>query len=102
MGLAGGLLPSPTAVVVLLATVAVGKAWLGVLLVLAYGVGMATTLAGAGMLVARLRDRLDRAAAHTSGRLAAVMAVVPTLFAGTVVAVGLILATRGFTSVMSA
>ncbi|MEU8002369.1 sulfite exporter TauE/SafE family protein [Catellatospora sp. NPDC049111] len=61
MGLAGGLMPSPSAVVVLLGAVALGRAWYGVLLVAAYGAGMALSLLGIGLLLTRLRDRWERA-----------------------------------------
>ena len=71
MGFAGGLMPSPSAIVVLLGAVALGHAWFGVLLVLAYGLGLAMTLTGVGLfitgsgrwLAARmpvLRDRAHR------------------------------------------
>jgi ABC-type nickel/cobalt efflux system permease component RcnA len=71
MGFAGGLMPSPSAVVVLLGAVALGHAWFGMLLVLAYGLGLAATLTGIGVfitgsgrwLAARvpgLRDRAHR------------------------------------------
>ena len=53
MGFVGGLSPSPSAVVVLLGAAALGRAWFGVLLVLAYGVGMAATLTGVGLALAR-------------------------------------------------
>ena len=51
MGFAGGLMPSPSAVVVLLGAVALGHAWFGVLLVLAYGLGLALTLTGIGVFI---------------------------------------------------
>jgi nickel/cobalt exporter len=54
------LLPSPSAVVVLLGGIALGHAWFGILLVLAYGIGMAATLTGVGPLLAQLRGRVDR------------------------------------------
>jgi len=60
MGLAGGLSPSPSAVVVLLGAVALGRAWFGVLLVAGYGIGMAATLAGLGFALSRWRSRLER------------------------------------------
>jgi len=44
MGIAGGLVPSPSALVVLLGAIALGRTWFGVVLVLGYGVGMAATL----------------------------------------------------------
>ncbi|MER7107219.1 urease accessory protein UreH domain-containing protein [Streptomyces sp. NPDC000229] len=60
MGLAGGLVPSPSAVVVLIGAAALGQAWFGFLLVLAYGAGVALTLAAAGFAVVRLRETTRR------------------------------------------
>jgi nickel/cobalt transporter (NicO) family protein len=57
MGIAGGLVPSPSALVVLLSAIALGRTAFGVVLVLAYGIGMAATLTMAGILLVRLRDR---------------------------------------------
>ncbi|MFE6159766.1 sulfite exporter TauE/SafE family protein [Streptomyces sp. NPDC056486] len=54
LGFAGGLVPSPSAVVVLVGAAALGEAWFGLLLVLAYGVGLAVTLTAAGFLVVRV------------------------------------------------
>ena len=59
MGLAGGLVPSPSALIVFLAATGLGHPWFGVALVVAFGVGMATTLAVVGLLVVRLRDRAE-------------------------------------------
>ncbi|GAA3020404.1 nickel/cobalt transporter [Streptomyces fulvorobeus] len=59
MGIAGGLVPSPSALVVLLGAVALGRTVFGVLLVVAYGLGMAGTLTLAGLLLVRLRDRVE-------------------------------------------
>ena len=58
MGVAGGLVPSPSALVVLLGAIALGRTWFGVVLVLAYGLGMAATLTAAGLLLVSVRDRL--------------------------------------------
>ncbi|MEU0528382.1 nickel/cobalt transporter [Streptomyces niveus] len=60
MGIAGGLVPSPSALVVLLGAVALGRTAFGVLLVLGYGLGMAGTLTLAGLVLVRLRDRVER------------------------------------------
>ncbi|MFF0449162.1 nickel transporter [Streptomyces sp. NPDC004609] len=57
LGFAGGLVPSPSAVVVLVGAAALGRAWFGFLLVLAYGAGLAFTLAAAGLLVVRVGER---------------------------------------------
>ncbi|GGX42717.1 sulfite exporter TauE/SafE family protein [Streptomyces chryseus] len=60
LGFAGGLVPSPSAVVVLVGAAALGQAWFGFLLVLAYGAGLALTLTGAGFLAVRLRETTTR------------------------------------------
>ncbi|MGW4838149.1 nickel/cobalt transporter [Streptomyces globisporus] len=66
MGIAGGLVPSPSALVVLLGAVALGRTAFGVLLVIGYGLGMAATLTLAGLLLVRLRERIEhRARART-------------------------------------
>jgi ABC-type nickel/cobalt efflux system permease component RcnA len=91
MGLAGGLMPSPSAVVVLLGAVALGRAWYGVLLVAAYGAGMALSLLGIGLLLTRLRDRWERAPrawmAHRAWRL------LPLVTSSAVILVGVGVAT---------
>ncbi|MCO8271735.1 sulfite exporter TauE/SafE family protein [Actinoplanes sp. TRM 88003] len=59
LGVAGGLVPSPSALIVLLGAAALGRTVFGVLLVLAYGLGMAATLTAAGLLLVRLRHRIE-------------------------------------------
>jgi nickel/cobalt exporter len=89
LGFAGGLVPSPSALVVLLGAMALGRAWFGVLLVLGYGLGMAVTLTGAGLLLVRARRTLDRRPGRLLTRL------LPVATASVVVLVGLSLAARG-------
>jgi len=60
VGLAGGLVPSPSALLVLLGGIALGRAWFGALLVLFYGVGMAAALVGTGLLLVLARDRFEQ------------------------------------------
>jgi ABC-type nickel/cobalt efflux system permease component RcnA len=96
LGLAGGLVPSPSAVVVLLAGIALGRAWFGVALVLAYGIGMAATLTGVGLLLAQLRTRMDRRLGAPSGSLVARLGrLLPAVTASVIVLVGLGLALQG-------
>ena len=100
LGLAGGLVPSPSAIVVLLGAIALGRAWFGVLLVIAYGVGMAVTLTGAGLLLVRARGLIERRLSRSdprSGRLASLAGALPVLTATCIVAAGLFLALRGAT-----
>ncbi|MCZ3387161.1 MAG: sulfite exporter TauE/SafE family protein, partial [Actinomycetia bacterium] len=92
LGAVGGLLPSPSAVVVLLAAVAAGRAWFGVLLVLAFGAGMALTLAAVGFAVLRGQERIFAWAER--GQRPAVMRTLrwlPVATAGAVTAAGALL-----------
>ncbi len=99
IGLAGGLLPSPSALLVLLGAVALGHPWFGVGLVVAFGLGMASTLAVVGLLVMRLRERAElRLVSHPASRLAPVLRLVPVLTAVGVVVLGSALAWRGLGS----
>jgi nickel/cobalt transporter (NicO) family protein len=96
LGLAGGLVPSPSAVVVLLGGIALGQAWFGVALVLAYGVGMAAALTGIGVLLARLRTRLDRRLRLPAGSLLSRLGrLLPAVTASVIVLAGLTVAAQG-------
>jgi ABC-type nickel/cobalt efflux system permease component RcnA len=94
MGVAGGLVPSPSALVVLLGATYLGRAWFGVVLVVLYGLGMAGTLTVAGLLLLRAQAALDRRgwAFGRDGRLGRLL---PVLTAVVVVGVGLVLVLRG-------
>ena len=94
MGVAGGLVPSPSALVVLLGATALGRAWFGVLLVLIYGIGMAVTLTAAGLLLLRAQAAIDRRG-WTLGRGRQIGRLLPVLTASVVVLVGIGLVTRG-------
>lgn len=59
IGIAGGLVPSPSALVVLLGAIALGRTAFGVLLVVGYGLGMAATMTLAGLLLIKVRDRVQ-------------------------------------------
>ncbi len=98
LGFAGGLVPSPSALVVLLGAIALGRAWFGVVLVVGYGLGMAATLTGAGLLLVRARRSLDRRAERS--RLAWATRLLPAATATVVVVVGLTLAARGATVIL--
>ena len=101
MGLVGGFLPSPSAVVVLLGAIALGRAWFGAVLVIAYGAGMAATLTGAGLLVLHARDALDRRLVGLrSSRLAGMAGrLVPVGTAVVIVGVGAYLSLRGLAQI---
>ena len=60
VGISGGIVPCPTALVVLLASLAIGKTLFGLALVAAFSLGLATVLAVIGVLVVRARTWLSR------------------------------------------
>ncbi|MDQ2838078.1 MAG: High-affinity nickel-transporter [Actinomycetota bacterium] len=95
LGVAGGLVPSPSALLVLLAAIALGRTAFGIILVLSYGLGMAGALTAAGLLLVKLRNRF---ANLTAGRrLAAanrLIFLMPILTAGLVLVVGVGLTLR--------
>ena len=97
MGVAGGLVPSPSALVVLLGATYLGRAWFGVVLVVLYGLGMAGTLTVAGLLLLRAQAVLDRRG-WAFGRGSRLGRLLPLLTAGVVVVVGLGLVVRGLLS----
>ena len=100
MGFVGGLLPSPSAVVVLLGAITLGRIWFGVVLVMAYGLGMAATLTGAGMLLLRARGVLDqRLERFGRNRWTAVSRLVPVATAALIIVVGSALALRAATQI---
>ena len=92
LGITGGLLPSPSAVVVLLASAASGRAWFGVILVVAFGVGMACTLAGVGFAVLRGQTRLLALAERSpSPRVTRLVTLAPIVTASAVTVLGVFL-----------
>ncbi|MFI5293265.1 MAG: nickel/cobalt transporter, partial [Candidatus Limnocylindrales bacterium] len=60
LGLAGGLVPSASAILLLLAAVAAGRPLLGLGLVIAFGLGMACVLGVIGLVLVRARSLADR------------------------------------------
>jgi len=82
LGLAGGIIPSTSALLILLGTIAAGRAAFGVVLVVAFGLGMALVMSGVGLAMIFARGRLDRL--PTSSRLGRASTFAP-LVAGIVV-----------------
>jgi nickel/cobalt transporter (NicO) family protein len=91
MGASAGLIPCPTALVVLLGAIAQHRVALGLLLIVAFSAGLATTLTALGVLVVKA-TRLP-----VPGRVAAVL---PGVSAFVIVAVGLILTARALPQVV--
>jgi ABC-type nickel/cobalt efflux system permease component RcnA len=60
LGLAGGLIPSASALLILLGSIAAGRPAFGFILVVAFGLGMAAVMSGIGLALVVARGRLDR------------------------------------------
>jgi nickel/cobalt transporter (NicO) family protein len=58
LGVSGGLVPCPSAMVLLLAAVALNKTGYGMLLVLTFSIGLAITLTLVGLVFLHARNRL--------------------------------------------
>lgn len=65
LGTSGGLLPSPSAFLVLLTGLLAGRVALALGMVAAFGLGMALTLTGVGLVVLRGRDALLDRVSHS-------------------------------------
>ena len=67
LGISGGLLPCPSALLALLGAVAVGRAGFGLLVVVAFSLGLAATLTGVGLLFLYAGRFLERRALPVAG-----------------------------------
>jgi ABC-type nickel/cobalt efflux system permease component RcnA len=71
LGLAGGLIPSTSALLILLGSMAAGRAAFGLILVVAFGLGMALVMSTVGLAMILARGRLERMPQRSAlGRLA--------------------------------
>jgi len=78
LGISGGIVPCPSALVVLLSAIALGRIGFGLLLVLAFSLGLAGVLTGLGLLLVRARRLFERV--PTQMRLVRVFPAVSALF----------------------
>ena len=90
MGASAGLIPCPSALVVLLGAISQHEVALGLLLITAFSVGLAATLSALGLAVVYARSLLGRLS--FGGEFAAVL---PSLSAVVIVAAGIVLTAHG-------
>ena len=95
MGAAAGLIPCPSALVVLLAAISQHEVALGLLLITAFSLGLAGTLTGLGLVVVSARRWIPPRLA--AGRLAAVL---PAASALLIVGVGCVLTAKAVPGVV--
>jgi ABC-type nickel/cobalt efflux system permease component RcnA len=93
LALAGGILPAPSALIVMLASIDAHRVVFGLALVLSFSAGLATALIAVGMGAMRARDVVARRLSTFWGRL------VPVLSASAILGVGAFLSLRGLAKV---
>jgi nickel/cobalt transporter (NicO) family protein len=93
LAISGGVLPSPSALVVLLVSVSLGRTIFGLAVIAAFSVGLAASLVGVGALALGARDLASR---HLSGRL---WRLAPVASAATIALIGAALTIKGITQV---
>jgi len=86
LGVSGGLVPCPSAMVLLLAAVALNKTAFGLALVVAFSTGLAMTLTAIGLLFLYARNRLP-----TGARAPRWTRIVPLASAAAIVLIGALL-----------
>lgn len=92
LGVSGGLLPCPSALVVMLSAIALHRVAFGLLLIVVFSLGLAGVLVGIGLLLVFARDRLQRV--RFGGGLAA--RYVPVVSAFVVLVAGLLITIQAF------
>jgi nickel/cobalt exporter len=95
MGVAAGLIPCPSALVVLLAAISQHEVVLGLILIVAFSLGLAMTLTALGLAVVYARRLMPRRL--TAGRLAAAL---PAASALLIVGIGFVLTARAVPGVV--
>jgi ABC-type nickel/cobalt efflux system permease component RcnA len=94
LGVTGGIIPCPAALVVLLSAVALHRVKFGLFLIVAFSLGLAAVLIGTGMLVVYAGRFVSRL--HTGGPL--LCRWVPMASAAAVAVLGLVIALRALVS----
>lgn len=93
LALAGGILPAPSALIVMLAAINAHRAGYGVALVIAFSVGLAVSLIVIGTGALKAREVMAERLSSTAGRL------LPVLSAAAIVGVGVFLSFRSLTQI---
>jgi ABC-type nickel/cobalt efflux system permease component RcnA len=93
LALAGGILPSPTAVLVLTGAISYGRVGYGLALIVAFSLGLAAALILVGVAALRARAAVER---RFEGRW---VALVPVASAAAIAGVGVLLLLRGIMQV---
>jgi ABC-type nickel/cobalt efflux system permease component RcnA len=93
LALAGGILPAPSALIVMLAAINAHRAGYGITLVFAFSIGLAVSLVVIGTGALKAREVMAQRLSSTAGRL------LPVLSAAAIVGVGVFLSFRSLTQI---
>lgn len=92
LGVSGGLLPCPSALVVLLAAISLQRVGFGILLVVAFSIGLAATLTGIGLVFLYAGRLMKHRLKLSSGRLVRILPVVSSFV---IMCVGILICYEG-------
>jgi ABC-type nickel/cobalt efflux system permease component RcnA len=95
VGIAAGLLPCPSALVVLLSAIALHRVGLGLALIVAFSLGLAATITGIGLVAVLARRTFGRIS--LDGRF---VRTLPALSAALILTVGLVITARALPGVL--
>jgi nickel/cobalt transporter (NicO) family protein len=98
LGLSGGLVPSASALILLLGSIAAGRVAYGLVLVLGFGLGMAVVLAGIGLALVHARRLVERR--PSIGGLRRLALPIQLATASLVVVLGVVLTSQALTQVL--
>jgi nickel/cobalt exporter len=93
LGVSGGLIPCPSALVVLLGSIALGRVGFGLALVVAFSLGLATTLTGLGLVFLYAGRVLERRI-RPAGRTLTVLRYAPAFGSGALTLAGVAIIVR--------
>lgn len=95
LGISGGILPCPSAMVVLLSAISLGRIGFGLVLVLAFSLGLAGVLTGLGLLLIYAKQLFERMPTNNwLIKVSPVMKVLPTVSALFIALIGLAIMTQ--------
>jgi nickel/cobalt transporter (NicO) family protein len=94
LGVSGGLLPSPSAFLVLTTGLFTGRTAFALMMVIAFSAGLAITITAIGLAVVWGRDRVMERAGALDGRMARLVRALPLVSAVVILAAGLYLLGR--------
>lgn len=99
LGASGGLLPCPSAMIVMLSAIAMQRVAFGLLLVLIFSIGLAAVLVGIGIALIRARNVVEHLFAQPAGWRAQLFRYAPILSAIVVTAAGVAITARALLSI---